>query len=260
MTHPLSIKPHQTAANYSRAELATAIDFDSASAKMTDANGKYGFRPRSIYCTSTGGGTLVVTTDAGNELILHGLEAGKYVEPSPLVIRATKVAADETDVTSFLTVDDSTQTSTFTGWADDTADANDVGASDFLLMPASEAAGDGILVGFTEPFNGLTFTLGTNGVGSTVTWQCYTGDPTTYDATFTDLTEVTGAGKDFLASGDVSWLVPADWVPVVIGSFGGGAPLYWVLGKIAGTYSTNPAGSQVQIKNQTTVGGIRVGA
>lgn len=248
-----STKPHVTGANYSRVELASAIDFTAASAKLN--NGREGLRPRSVYCTSTGGGTLVATTDAGHELVMHGLEAGKYAEPSPLVLRATKVASDEADVSAFILVDDSTQTSTFTGWADDTADANDADTADVLFMPASEAAGDGFLVGSTQPFNGLALTLSTAGVGSTMTWQVYTGDPTTYDATYTDLAEVTGAAKNLTASGDVSWLVPDDWVPCNINSYGN---LYWVLGKIVGTYSTNPVGTQVRIKNQTTVGGIRI--
>ena len=254
--HPTSIKPHLDAVDFTRIELEAAdIDFDTLDAtKLVNGEGNRMYRPRTVFVTNTGGGTLVCTTDVGTERVFHNLSAGKYLDPSPLVISGTKTSDTAGDVGKFILVDDDSQTSTFTGWADDTTDANDTGTADVLFMPATEATADGFLVGMSKPFNALDINLSTSGVGGVITWKYYTGDRTTYDATWTDLTKVTGAGKNLLqatgSAAEVQWLVPADWVPCNINSYG---DLYWVYGNVSTVFTTNPAGTQVQAKNVTNV-------
>ncbi len=249
MPHPLSTKPHQDAAPYGEDELTSDVDFDSTASKLS------GVRPRSAYIVLAGGGSLAVETDAGNERAFHFLEAGKYVEPSPLVLRKILANTAGEDATLVMRVDNTASPS----YSTFTEEFNDADATDVNIMPASEVINvDGLLIGSERPFNMLTSTLGTNGVGGTMQGSVHTG---AHGAAldYSNFTAVTlaGAGKDALASGDVYWDAPSTWMPVDINN--SGQVLYWFFWSVASVFSTNPVMSQGRIKHRSNAGLVVVG-
>ncbi len=247
----LSISPHSTSRNIGEAELRADLTLPDV------AGGPK--RYRSIHVTVAGGGSLVLLADNGDEVALHGLEAGKDASPTPQIYAGHKASSTGFDAVAAYVIDNDAYDS------DETTDFN-AAAGTYLLMPAAEVITvDGLLLGFTRPFGGFTFTADTLGVGGTMAGSVYTGD-TDAAFSFSDFTAVTlsGAGKDALASGDVRWDVPlSTWRPSV-GPSGSpsataGTELYWFFWSPASTYSTNPVGSQGQLKNFTNVRGLRVG-
>lgn len=261
--HPHNTTPYIDVANYSQVELeAGAINFDDPdTAKMVNAEGTRAHQPRSLIVTHAGGGTLCFKTDASHSRSevrhVHGLTAGAQLQPDHmLVLRSIELESADADVLAWWSVDDYTQTSTFTGWTNDTTDANDEGAADVLMMPSSETQDeDGFIVMFSEPTNALRFVLSTLGTDGVIGWQYYDG-AATYDASFSALT-VTGAAANLLASGDVVWTPPADWTPCTINGVG---PGYAVLGLVTTVFTVNPIGTQIRALNKTNVAGIRVAA
>lgn len=246
-----SNEPIQRQISYNALGLTSAVDLKAA---VSTASSFAGAMPRVVYVENSGDGTLVCVDGLGNTITRHSLESGTYLEPSPANLQS--IGGNETlgNLSAFIIED------VGTGFTDDTTDANDVGTADVLMMPATEAAGDRGIIGFTKPFNAVTTTLSTAGVGSTMTWKYYTGDPVTYAtaswSALSGIAESAAGAKNLLASGTVSWRVPDDWKPAVINSLG---PYYYVAYELVGTYSTNPVGSQLQLLNKTTVGRVVVG-
>lgn len=254
----LNISPHQDFATYSEAELASDIDFEASTSKLSYGSPAKLALPRSIFVAQAGGGTLVVETNTGptatvKERAHYFLTSGAYADPSPCSVRKILATSTAFDADAVFMVDDTASPS----YTDETEDFNDAGTADVAPMPATEVADvDGLLIGSSSPFNMLTLTLSQAGVGGTLGAKVYTGNP---DATldYANFSAVTtyGAGRHMTASGDLWFDAPNSWRPVSIDS---SDKLYWLFLYVATTFSTNPVLSQGRLKHRTNVGMIRV--
>jgi hypothetical protein len=130
-------------------------------------------------------------------------------------------------------------------FVDETVDANDAGAGDWVIFPAVEAVGDYMAIGSTVPFSSLTLssaggTAGVDGGALALAYEFWDGASWTalsgvVDGT-TMFTAVAGAGQVF------SFTQPSTWAASLLGT---GAPAliprYYIRFRItAGSYSTNP--------------------
>jgi len=191
------------------------------------------------------GGNGIVITSAGlapfrieaidsnvNEFGLYGSTI-----TNPTIIRCDRLET--------YTVEDNSL-STFT---EDTRDANDAGASDAPVFPATDAVNDSANFGHNERFSELQINTGTAGVGTyTVTWEYSTASG------FSALTDVTDGTGDFKTTGlqTVSYSIPDDWVTRSVG----GDTRYWIRARRdAGTSTTNPSLTQV---TTSMGGGVRL--
>jgi hypothetical protein len=127
-------------------------------------------------------------------------------------------------------------------YVDETTDANDAGAGDWELFPATEAIGDAVIFGQPVPFASLTLSSagGTAGIDAgslAITWEFWNG------TTWAALAGVTDGTTNFtIAAGAgqvVSWTQPSNWATVALGA--NPDLLYYVRARVsAGSYSTNP--------------------
>ena len=127
-------------------------------------------------------------------------------------------------------------------YVDETTDANDAGASDWVVFPASEAVGDAVLFGSPVPFASVTLdatggVAGVNGGALALAYEFWDGVAWTALAGVVDGTTMFTAGAT--AGQVLSFTQPTTWAPVELG--GSGGALYYVRARIsAGSYSTNP--------------------
>ena len=122
-------------------------------------------------------------------------------------------------------------------FTEETTDANSSANADWTVFPSSEATGDYVAIGYTEPFTEVIFDYanGTAGVGGAVTLEYWDGDGWAALSGVTDnTTGFTVAAADDLS---VTWTKPTDWAKRKISS---GAPLYYIRARITTVYTTNP--------------------
>ncbi|NIQ81051.1 MAG: DUF2341 domain-containing protein, partial [Anaerolineales bacterium] len=93
------------------------------------------------------------------------------------------------------------------------------------------ASGEYLYLGSTSKFTGVNIDLQQAGAGGTLNWQYWNG-------AWANLSNVTGAAKDFTANGFVHFDQPSDWQKT---SLNGGADVYYVRAYLSGgSYSTAP--------------------
>jgi len=129
-------------------------------------------------------------------------------------------------------------------YVDKTTDANDAGADDVALLPATPAVDDALYIGHaTKQFNQIDLVIGTAGVGTwTIEWQYWNGTAWTALAGVTDGTTHFTAAAGLVA---VPFTVPTDWAKCTVDSVDG----YWVRANVM-TYSavtTQPLGTQAWV-------------
>jgi hypothetical protein len=147
-------------------------------------------------------------------------------------------------------VDDSGPT-----YVDETTDANDADNADWTLFPASEATDDYAAMGYTEPFDRITFDYanGTAGVGGVVIWEYWNGDNWKSLPSVTDnTTSFTVAAADNL---HVSWVIPDDWERRAIST---SKLLYYVRARVTTVYTTNPVMDQGFVGGKAVVESVAV--
>lgn len=140
-------------------------------------------------------------------------------------------------------------------YVDETTDANDSGDADWTVFPASEAVGDYVAIGHTDPFDKivLDYANGTAGVGGAVTWEYWSATGWEPLANVTDnTTGFTATAADNLS---VSWTLPGNWKKRTIST---SVPLYYVRAKITTVYTTNPILDQGYIAGDTVVESVTV--
>ncbi|MHA2313323.1 MAG: hypothetical protein ACXADF_17690 [Candidatus Thorarchaeota archaeon] len=133
---------------------------------------------------------------------------------------------DTTAVTACVVDDGGVQTT-------DTTDANDAGANDVEILPATPAVNDAFYIGMDLPLPAIKLNIGTAGVGTwTITWEYYDGSSwTALSGVIDDTTGFTVAGSEI-----VSWTIPPDWATTTVNSI---ADLYWVRGRVSAYTNVN---------------------
>ena len=124
-----------------------------------------------------------------------------------------------------------------TSFTDDTRDANDAGASDAPLMPATQALNDAAYFGHDAHTYGLEITVGTAKTGTwSVVWEYYDG------TAWTALQNVTDGTNSFATTGaqTVTWTMPPLWQKNAVD----GNTRYWVRARID---SFTSSGTQPQL-------------
>lgn len=116
-------------------------------------------------------------------------------------------------------------------YVDETADFASAATGDVDPWPTSEAAGDQFAIGFRGPFNSLTLTLGTNGVGGTLAWKYWNG------TAWTAVSGLVDGTTGFTASGTVTFTMPTNWKPRTLN---GSASLFYLVAEVATLYAPNP--------------------
>lgn len=147
-------------------------------------------------------------------------------------------------------VDSSSET-----YTNETTDAGDSGDADVTPFPSSEAVGDYVAFGHTEPFTELIFDYanGTAGVDGEVAWEYWDGAEWAALAGVTDNTSgFTAAAADDLS---VTWTEPDAWKKRVVSS---GPGLYYVRARVTTVYSTNPVLDQVHVPGAPVVESVAV--
>lgn len=215
------------------------VDFESLGGRMA----------RSIYIVEAGGGRMHVQCEDNSLQQLSGLRDFELVSPDPAYIRKI-LATSNNDAAQVWQIDDPAGTPVY---VDETTDFNDVGAGDVDPWPASEAIGDQMAIGYATPFEHLSLTIGTAGVGGTLTWRYWDGSAW---STVPDLVDDSTGFTAGTSTYDVRWGRPSNWTALAIN---GSAQLYYVVAQVATVYSTNPVLSQGRVVFDTDVESIRVG-
>lgn len=219
---------------------------------------------RQLVVRNPGLGSLAVVHGDDALDAYHALSAGDIIKPQLSHLRGIYGDGSTFDTQNISAITAVLVEDTGDDFTDVTSAANSATADDVVTMDTSEASGDRLLFGYPVPFNQLTTTLGTNGVGGTAKLVYYSGSTSLlasagYDNTaWTDMPTVRASAAgvvNMTASGTLQWAVPTDWKPISINS---SDPLYWVGLELTGTYSTNPVGSQFVIAQATTVDVVTV--
>jgi hypothetical protein len=145
-----------------------------------------------------------------------------------LVCRPTE---DPADLDQAWVIDDPAGTPSY---VDVTGDFSDSGSGDVNPWPADEAVGDQFAIGFEHPFNQITITVDTAGVGGTLDVKYWNG------SAWVGLPILSDQTNDFLiaGTGDLSWDIPEDWEPQEIN---GSDELYYIVFEVNSVYATtNP--------------------
>lgn len=132
-------------------------------------------------------------------------------------------------------------------FTDDTVDIQDAGTADILMMPATEAAGDKLVLAFDPddgPPIGLSLIYSTAGIGGTVTFK-YLASNGVWTA-FPEVVDESGGYIEAAGTFEIGWQVPDDFVPMIEDEVSATVAYYYVAIEVATVYSTNPVGSRVQ--------------
>lgn len=128
----------------------------------------------------------------------------------------------------------------------ETADANNPGTNDVMLLATPMTVGDALYIGYRYRFSLARIKYSTRGDGvGTITWEYWDG---TAWRILPNVTDETSNFQNPAGTYNVSWLTPPGWMPTsVLGSF-----LYWIRGRVsavttAGTVAT--VGDQIWINS-----------
>jgi hypothetical protein len=125
-------------------------------------------------------------------------------------------------------------------YTDETIDFNDADASDVDPWPtgASEAPGDQFAIGYREPFDQVTLTLGVAGAGGTIDVKYWNG---TVWESVVDLVDGT---SHLTVSGAITYSIPSNWQKQTISD---AVARYYIAIEVATVYATNPTLTQGRI-------------
>ena len=124
-------------------------------------------------------------------------------------------------------------------FTDETADANDAGANDVVLIPASPVVNDAFYVGFDLRFQEVDFVASTLATDGAVTWEYFDG------TAFVALSGVVDDTVGFTVSpGTVSFTLPSDWAKTTVNSQG---PFYYVRARVTTAGTTTALGDTVDL-------------
>ena len=124
-------------------------------------------------------------------------------------------------------------------FTDETADANDAGASDVVLVPATPATNDAFYIGFDLRFTEVDFVASTLATDGAVTWEYWDGD--SWEA----LSGVVDDTVGFTVSpGTVAFTLPSDWAKNTVNSQG---PFYYVRARVTTAGTSTALGDTVDI-------------
>lgn len=134
-------------------------------------------------------------------------------------------------------------------FTDETTDANDPGANDVALLPASPATNDAFYIGSSVRFDRISIDLTTVGVGTwTITWEFWNGSSW---STITDIdgntTHTTGIGA--FKTGELQTFAfdaPSSWATTTINSQG---PFFYVRARVSAftSITTQPLATRITI-------------
>lgn len=119
------------------------------------------------------------------------------------------------------------------GWTDDKTDFTDSGASDCAALPAYPIVGDGLYIGYSQPFCKVKVTVGQARTGTaTITWKYWNGSAWTAitAATIDDDSVGFSAGTSTYL---VHFVPPADWVANTAANGPNGQAGYFVVAELA---------------------------
>jgi hypothetical protein len=134
-------------------------------------------------------------------------------------------------------------------FSDDTTDANDAGAGDVAMFPATEAVNDAFYIGSPTKFSAVRLTLGTAGVGDTVVYEYRRNDNTWVNLATAHNLEDSSTG---LTAGTstyvISFTVPDDWAETTVGDGTTDYTGYLIRGRVtAASFTTIPLATQIWI-------------
>lgn len=122
-------------------------------------------------------------------------------------------------------------------YVDETADLNDVGASDVALFPAGAGGDDAFYFGLDRKFTSIAMTVGTAGTGTyTVDWHYWDGSAWTAVPNLTDGT----TGFKTIGVNNVTFDMPTDWESTAVNSID---RFYIRAQRDGGTVTADPLGS-----------------
>ncbi len=120
-------------------------------------------------------------------------------------------------------------------YTDDTADLSNVTSADSSFP---SAIGDMAYFGKLQPFDSISWSLSTAGVGGAVTWKYWNGSDWNSSIVFT-----TGTASGFTAAaGWGAFTAPSDWQPTIVNSEG--TPYYYLRAEVTSAITTPPVGIQ----------------
>lgn len=200
---------------------------------------------RNIFIVDPGGGEMRVQMGDGSVQHLTRLTSG-YVEPSPA--NYAKILPTLKDAAAQVWQLDASISS----YVDETADFNNATVND-VNFPATEAAGDQIIIGSLVPFNHLEIVLGTSGTVGTMLTRFWNGTAWTTVSGLVDGTvNLTAAPGTY----QMTWTMPNTWATKTENAVG---PFYYAALEVATLYTVNPLITQGFIVFDTDIAHIRVG-
>lgn len=122
-------------------------------------------------------------------------------------------------------------------FTDETTDANDAGADDVVLVPASPVNNDAFYLGYAYRFTEVQVNTSTVATDGTVTWEYWNG------TAWTALTSVSDDTSSFKTSGlkSVTWALPWNWAKNTVNSQG---PYYYVRARVSSAGTSTALGQQ----------------
>ena len=181
---------------------------------------------------------------------VRGMRLTKTVSPVFGAVSSTRTSTSTGTISAAITqkaasqvwqIDDPAGTPVF---VDETADFNSSTINDVDPFPTADAVGDQFAIGFIQPFDQVTITVGTSGIGGVVTWNYFNGTAVVVLSGVVD-----GTTSFTVAPGTVTvaFTMPTDWERQ---SVNGSPLLYYIYAEIAsGVYATDPIITQGFIDN-----------
>ena len=131
-------------------------------------------------------------------------------------------------------------------FTDETTDANDAGADDVTLLPATEATDDAFYVGHRHPFGQIYIDMTQVGVGTGIKFEYYNG------SAWAAIPGLTDGTTELTVDGAISFWPPGDWARTTVD----GKDAYWIrLVCDDASYTTQPLGDRVYING---ISGVEV--
>lgn len=129
-------------------------------------------------------------------------------------------------------------------YTDETTNFNNTTINDCQVLPSDEVINDTFYIGSSDKFNGVTFTLGTPGVGSGITWEYWNG------SAWSTLSCVDGS-SGFTSTGELTFTPPDAWNATPVN----GDNCYWIRARVTTAgYTTTPILTQGQLYIQEDIG------
>ena len=132
-------------------------------------------------------------------------------------------------------------------FTDETADANDVGTDDVVLVPASPMVNDAFYIGLSVTFGAARVVVSTVATDGAVTWEYFNG------TSFVALSGVVDGTTNFTTAGSnlVTFTIPSDWATTTVNSQG---PFFFIRARVTTAGTTTALGTQIFCESGVTAG------